>query len=317
MMLVRLFVGAAPAALPRLDELSLNAEVLGWTVLLSLVTAALFGILPALRTSRSSLARSLVPGGPRLREALIVGELALSLLLLIGAGLLVRSFVLLRAVDPGFRVEQALSMDLQLPSSRYENKARQVQFYDQLIERVSSLPGVESAAAATNVPLHGSRMNFDFEIKDRPPLPPGERVYAQYHAITPGYFRAMGIPLRQGRFFEERDNTHTQPVVVINEAMANRFFGAGTTIGRRLGVAYENMAPREIVGVVGNVKHFGLDLPTAPEIYVPFSQNPWTFATIVVRTSAPAAALAAAIRNEIRGLDSSLPAGPLRPTEDL
>jgi len=242
--------------------------------------------------------------------------------LLIGAGLLLRSFANLRAVDPGFRADHVLTVDLNLPRSRYAAANRQTQFYDALIERVGALPSVESVGGVEQLPLTGPQQSSDFRVMGAPPPREGEEPDAAYVSVTPGYFSAMSLVLRQGRVLNATDDAKSPRVVVINETMARRFWPNDNPIGKRLALSIESLrfdrpnAPptldfeggaREIVGVVADVRAAAIADPAIPAMYVPFAQRPVTDLTLAVRTSGDPLRLIAPIRAAVRALDPDQP----------
>ncbi len=301
-----------PSSIPRLHEVAVDPRALGFTAVLTLAVGVLAGLVPAFSTARVELVGSLresglaAAGSPfRLRRLLVVAETAISLVLLVCAGLMLRSFVQLRAVDPGFRPDAA-TISLFLPASRYAEAERKAAFERELLGRLRALPGVESAALGTNLPLSGSNMTFGFSLPGEPEFPAGDRPTAEYHATSPHYFRTLGIPLRRGRSFSPDDGGDAPPVALVNAAFGRRFFPGRDPVGRRLATAYDGVE-REIVGVVGDVRHFGLDSGTQPEVYVPYAQNPWPFFTVVLRAAAGTTVSAAAWRDAVWEIDPSLP----------
>ena len=318
---IDLLVALKPANLPRVAEIGIDPRVFGFTAMLSLLTGVGFGLIPARHISRPDLNAGLressrsATGGPgrqRLRGILVVSEVALSLVLLIGAGLMIRSFARLLSVDPGFEPNNVLTAFVALPSAKYPDAQRQTAFFDQLMQRTQSLPGVVAAAGASDLPLYGGNSTA-FDIEGRPPTAGGQRPLVDYRAITPEYFRAMGMRLVKGRAFSERDTADAPGVVVINETLAARFFANEDPIGRRLGLS----GPpdwREIVGVVRDVRNYGLDADVKPEAYVPFLQNASGYLSsvaaamnIVVRTANDPSAFAPALRTQIQAIDKDQP----------
>jgi putative ABC transport system permease protein len=296
-------------------EITLDGRVLGFTLTVSVLCGLLSGIAPVLQTSKLSLGETLkensrgATGGARhnrLRRLLVVAEVSLSLMLLVGAGLMIKSFLRLQQVNPGFNPDHVLAARISLPPSIYPDPTRRAAFFQQLLSQLETVPGVQSVGATTTLPLSGSSMNFRFSVEGQPAAS-GELSQAQYRAVSPGYFRTMGIPLREGRDVTERDGADALGVVVINETMARRLFPQGGALGKRLIINYGKPAPREVVGVVGDVKHLKLEEPPKPEMYVPYTQNPWAFMTVVLRTSVPPDNLASAVRNEVWKVDKNQP----------
>jgi putative ABC transport system permease protein len=310
-----------PADLPRLAEVQADWRVLIFCAGMTLVTGVIFGLVPALRVTKQNLNDSLKGRGRgnsagkterRFRSALAVAELALALMLLAGAGLLIQSFLHLQQVDPGFNTRNLLTMQVSLPRSRYADDNRRAAFFAELIDRLEKLPGVETAAATLQAPLIGLDVDKStFAIKGAPPPPAGQEPAARLHVVTPEYFRTMNIPLRKGRAFTARDDRNAPGFVIINEAMARRYWPNESPIGRqlKLGLAFlpDDATEREVVGVVGNVRHFGLALAEEPQMYIPHRQSPWPEMTLVLRTSANDASLAAVARAQVGLMDRELP----------
>jgi putative ABC transport system permease protein len=322
------------------DDVSLDAVVLAFTLGVSVVTGILFGLLPALRASRPSLYSALAARGHgssdptrvRTRELLVVAEVALALTLLVGAGLLLRSFANLRAIDLGFRADHVLTVDLNLPESRYGAASRQAQFYDALITRVSALPGVRSVGGVEQLPLSGPQQSTDFRIIGAPPPRQGDEPDAAYASVTPGYFSAMSLVLRRGRVLTEADGRSAPRVAVINEAMARRFWPNENPIGKRVALSVESLrfdrpnAPprfdfdgsaREIVGVVADVRASGVADPALPALYMPLAQRPVSDLTLAVRTGGNPIWLINPIRAAVRALDPDQPLSSVAPMSDI
>jgi putative ABC transport system permease protein len=318
-------VSSFPEGFPRSNEIEIDAPVFGFTLLVSVLTGLFFGIIPALRTARADLNDFLKEGGRssgegfshnRTRSLLVISEVALALVLLVGAGLLIRSFIRLTSVQTGFDTRNVAAMRVVLPSSKYGQPHQRAAFFNQLSSRVEGLPGVESVATTTNLPLSGTNMSFRFMIEGRP-APPTEILLAQYHSISPNYFRTMGIQLSDGRDFTEGDGAQTQPVVIINETLAKRHFPDEDPIGKLLKITYGKPVPRQIVGVIKDVKHKGLESESQEELYVPFAQNPWAFVTVVARTSSDPILMAPALRSEVWALDRDLPIDSIKTVEQM
>jgi len=322
----RLLVQLSPVDVPRLSQAGVDGRILLFAFLASFVTGIAFGIIPALRTSRSDLAGSLKEGGRsfseglrhnRARAALVVAEVALALSLLVGSGLLIRSFVLLRSVNPGFIPRNVLTFTFLLPSAKYDKEHR-ITFDDELLTRLNSLPGVRSAAGVLPLPLSGNIYVIAFEIEGRP-ASRADRPEAEFRMVSPGYFRTMGIPVLKGREFSVFDRRDAPPVIIINQALARRFFPNQDPLGKWMvpGVSDSgDFAKREIVGVVGDVRSQSLDAKAGPEFYVPYSQcliGPLRF---VVRTEADPRSLVNSVRNEVQFLDKELPVYGVRTLED-
>ena len=313
---VDLLVAASPASLPRVNEINVDNHVLAFTLIVSVITGIIFGIAPALASSKLDLNEALKEGGRsetqgaqrnRVRSLLVVSEVALSLVLLIGAGLLIKSFLRLLNTDTGYKTARVLSVTLPVSKTKYPQPEQQVAYVREIIDRTRTLPGVEATAATTLLPL-GLRDIFNvFDIEGRPPAPPEAKTAARNCSITPDYFRVMNIPMRRGRIFTERDTKDALPVIIINEAFASRFFPSEDPVGHRIILRDERdqpSPPREIVGVVGNIKHESLDEKEQPEYYVPFYQTPDRQMDLVVRSATnDPAAMTFAVRSAIKSID--------------
>ncbi|MBA3442415.1 MAG: ABC transporter permease [Pyrinomonadaceae bacterium] len=322
---VDVLVSLSPANLPRVEEINVDPSVLGFTLAVSLLTGTLFGLAPALRASKVDLSESLKEGGRRgmegarhgrLRGLLVISEIALSLVLLVGAGLLVKSFLRLLNVDAGFNPRNVLTTGVALPKAKYAEDQQVAAFYRQLLERVEALPGVESSGVVSHLPLSGTEWTNSFTIEGRPPLPPGQDIFADLRWISPGYFQTMGMSLIKGRLFIERDTAKTPGVVIINRAMARRFFPDEEPLGKRLKIAYNYDMVVEVVGVVGDVRP-GLDTEPVPEMYVSYVQTPVRFLNLVVRSVGDPASMALAIRQQVLAVDREQPVSDIRTMEQV
>jgi putative ABC transport system permease protein len=305
--------------LPRMGEIRMDAAVFAFTLLLSFATGLLFGLVPAWQISRTDLqeglrqgGRSGAGGGRRLRGALVIGEIAVALLLLIGAGLMIRSFVRLRNVSPGFQPERVLTMRLMIFQFSFQEAARQAAFLDQILTGVRNLPQVRAAASIHFLPLSGAHSGTGYFRADRPAPPPGSTTGGAVSVITPDYFRTMGIPLIKGRDFDARDRLDATPVLIISQTAAKLFYPNEDPIGHQLTVSWSGKNPREIIGVAGDVRHDGLNYEPQPTIYLAYAQNPLVFANVVVRSSADPAALARAIQSEIHAVDRNQPVSEVK-----
>ncbi|HEX7049883.1 MAG TPA: ABC transporter permease [Longimicrobiales bacterium] len=324
-------VALQPRNVPRLDEVTVDGTVIAFTAAIALLTGLLFGLVPALQTARTELAATLREGGrgalaakgsARVRNALVVAEMALAVILLAGAGLLINSFARLQRVDPGFRAEGALAFRLSLPGVAYNEESARAAFYDRLIERLEALPGVRSAGAIMALPLSGFSFTFTFNVEGREPAQPGSDQSLQTRVVTPGYFRTMGIPLLRGRAFTAQDRADAPQVVLISESAVRRYFPDEDPIGRRITLGWGRGPGRPnvggvIVGVVGDVKQFELAEEQSAVVYVPHAQVPVGGMTLVVRTAVPPLTLAGAVRREVGALDADLPIAELRTLEQL
>ncbi len=308
--------------IPGWDHFSVNRTVLLFTLGISMLTGVLFGLTPAWQASKPNLDETLKEGAKgasstgsrhRLRGALVVAEVALSLVLLVGAGLMIRSFVAMLRDDTGFNPHSVLSFNLLLSGEKYPEAQRRG-FYDQLLKRLETLPGVVAAGATSILPMSGNSENNTFEIAGRPPFEKGKGPDAGYRVVTPGYFDAIGMSLRRGRGFTASDNELAPGVVIINETLASRFFPNQEAIGQRI---ITDGAPMEIVGIVGDVKDLGLDRVPRPSLYVPYAQNPRTNMGIALRAATEPTALAAAARDEVMKLDPAQPVSNLKTVERM
>ena len=317
---VELLTNLKPQGIPRLDNVRVDGAVILFTIAVGVVTGVLFGLVPAFAATRGLSAtlkeggRGAVTsrGGMRVRGVLVVAELALAVMLLAGAGLLMRSFMKLQAVDPGFKLDPALTFDLTLPDARYKDMDQQIAFYDQLLPRLRSLPGVQAASAVMGLPLSGLDFIISFEVGGRPPLPPAQQPAMQVRVATPEYFSTIGIPLKRGRLFTDDDRLQTPKVVLITEAAAKQFFPNEDPIGKtiKLGWGRGPGKPRaggEVVGIVGDIKDEGLNEPNPPQIYMPLRQWPVSFMTVVMKTSVPPTSLTDGARAQVAALDPNLP----------
>jgi putative ABC transport system permease protein len=315
--LVELIVSLNPGNIPRLDEISLDGRVLAFTLLLSLGSGLIFGLAPALSISKIDLNEALKDASKasvsghqsNLRRAFVIAEIALSLALLVGAGLMVKSFVRLGRVELGFNPENVLTMRVALPSNRYVEPPRQTAFYQQVVERVRALPGAQAASLISDPPVSGSTGLWQntFHIEGKPLPPPGERHSASLRWITPDYFKTMEIRLRRGRTLTEADVDGGPRVAVIDEAMARQFFPNEDPIGKRIVIYWRDRIAREIVGVVGNVRQASLDKDTGPHMYIPYYQTPLNYATLLVRTNADPLKLASAVKSQVLAVDRDQP----------
>jgi putative ABC transport system permease protein len=325
---VETLVAAAPGSIPRLPEVAVDWRVVAFTAVIALATGVMFGIAPALAASRTAVndalkegARSGAHGHVRSGRALVAAEVALSLVLLVAAGLLVRSFARLHEVAPGFDSDRLLTFRLSLPESRYSTFAKGDMFFDELFERLRAHAEVRGVAAISALPFGGFGGSRSFGIEGRPPLKPGESMEEQLRIVTDGYFGAMGIPIVAGREFTARDAGSAPRVAVVNEAFARKHFPGGAAIGQR--VSFEQDTPQwyQIVGIAGNVKHRGLDAPDRPELYVPYRQPlfaSWTVRPmyVVVRTAAVPASALPMVRRDLAGIDPDQPISDARSMEE-
>jgi len=314
---LKLLVSVTPSEVPRLHEIGLHVRVFLWTLAISVVTGLLFGLAPAVQASRPDVNKALKessarnPGGLQgsgLRNLLVVSEVAVALLLLVGAGLMTKSFIRLQQVNPGVASTNLLSMYIALPTQKYRQQQTNI-FYDQLIERVTKLPGVKSAAGIDPLPLSNSNVTTTFLVEGAPVVALADRQDVGQRVVTPGYFQTMSIPILKGRSFTEQDRDNTPSVIIVNEALARRYWPNQDAIGKRLGFGEDSTKQvwREIVGVVGNVKHKALEIESMPEVYFPYHQHPKNFINLVVHTASDPVSMVPAIRNQVLSIDKDQP----------
>ncbi|MDQ2767340.1 MAG: ABC transporter permease, partial [Gemmatimonadota bacterium] len=315
----------APPNLPRVSEIHLDARVLIFSLALSVATGLVFGIAPAWLAARADVNEALKQGSRgsteggargRLRSALVVLEVTVSLMLLGGAGLLARSFMQLSHVDPGFTPENATVLRLSLPQKKYALPEQQTAFADALLERVKTLPGVQAVGLTHSMPLVGDYV-LGFNIEGRPAIAPSDLPNTNYYAVTPDYFRAMGIRLVRGRVFTAQDNAKTPRVAIINETLARQHFPNEDPIGKRINITNGPDAWREVIGIVGDIKQYGVDKATSNQSYEPFAQVPFSSLNVVIRTGGSPAALLGALRPTVYAVDKDQPIGTIRPLEEI
>ncbi len=327
----RALVALRPEGMPRVDSIRVDGPVLAFTLAVALATSVLAGLVPALRATEGGISGTLRGGGRgglasrrgnRLRGGLVVGQMALAVVLLAGAGLLLRSFARLVAVDPGFRVERVLAFRVELPRAAYDSGDETSGFYARFLERVHGLPGVEAAGAVYRLPIAQGSFGSRFEVEGRAVGAGEEEPSIGVLSVTPGYFRTLGVPLLRGRGIEDGDRAGGPPVVVINRAAAERFFSGVDPVGRRL--ARFSFDPIEaaaesftVVGVVGDVRGEALDRAPEPEAFFAHAQVPLPAMSVVVRASGDPLALAGAVRRELSALDPDLPAPEFRTLEQV
>jgi len=310
-----------------LENVTISAGVMAFTFVAVLVTGLAFGLVPALVLSRQDPNQSLKEGGRsdgegshrhRLRSALVISEFALALILLVGAGLMIKTLVLLGRVDLGFNPQGVLTMRMSLQGPRYEEPRSRAEFFGQLLERVKSLPGVQWASVSRGLPVEGWAGNY-FVTEENPSPPPNETPDANYLVIGPDYFRVMAIPLRQGRFFTDQDVERTTRVVIVNESLARKQWPDQDPIGRRLKMAAGDSPWLTVVGVVGSVRTQWPYPGFLAELYVPYTQHPWVLSPrhLIVRTDSQPTAIAAAIRYEVSALDKDQPVSDVRLLSEL
>ena len=322
--LLRVF---GPQDVPRLASAAINGRVFLFTFVAAIFSTLVFALIPALQLTRPNISESLRAGsrgavGPEshhLRRILVVAQVALSLLLLAGAGLLIKTFANLRATKPGFDPSHAAVVQLILPKAKYPEPEKHRQFFDQILPKLAVLPGVEAAGGAFPMPFSGNDAGSAFSIAGQPPRPAGQELVASHLTITLDYFRAMRTPVLRGRAFDARDTKDSPPVVIINDVLAQRYFPGGNAIGQQIILTHgENdqpPPPKEIVGVVGDSRHESLAIQPLPEFYIPASQDPQRRMDVVIRTAADPAGLQAALRNIVHEFDRDLFVPTLEPLE--
>jgi len=329
-------VAFGPAGLPRLSEITMDARVLTFTAAVAVATGLLFGLVPALHAVRSDISQMLREsvrgttrgGAQRTRGVLVVTELALAVVLLVGAGLLVRSFMRLTHVDPGFSTENVVSFNVTLPQNKYPYDRHVQSFVAQVTERLRRVPGTEAVGVTFGRPLENSVMRTGFDVAGQPPKAPGQRTITDVHPASPTFFSALGIPLVRGRIFTDAEDRLDAPgTVVVSEEFVRRYFSTENPIGKRitLGIAHDTAeigkgqvtAGGEIIGVVRDVKQFGLAGEDFPIVYIPFNTLPIQDMAVLVRTSADARMVQSAIRYRVREVDAELPIYDLMTMEQV
>jgi putative ABC transport system permease protein len=324
-----LFRALGAQTVPRIAEVNIDVRVLISMLLVSLGLGVVIGFVPALASAKPQLTEALKEGGRgatsgdrrnRVRNLLVVSEVALALVLVVGAGLLLKSFVRLQNVNPGFDARNVLTMELSLPIAQYPPGKPVADFYSELVRRTEALPGVESAAATNILPLSGTNSDSSFTIEGRDPMQDEVFPDEEVRSVTPDYFKVLRVPLRTGRFFDERDNADAPEVVIINQVFARRWFAGEEALGKRI----TQDDPRKpdahwmtIVGIVGDMRHRGLDFEPAPEYYLAHAQLPYRVLSLTVRSKRDPRALTDTIRKELRQLDPQLPAANVRTMENV
>jgi putative ABC transport system permease protein len=324
-----LLVRLAPQSLPRIQDTAVDAQVLGFMVLVTGCVGVLFGLAPAFWGSGVNVQQALKEGGARvsgsaigarIRQGLVVTQLALAVMLLVAAGLLLRSFVRVTTLDLGFNVSRLMTALVNLPPARYGDPAQQVVFFENALRRIQTVPGVVSAAVSDSIPLTGINNQGSFIIEGRPALPPGASgPHANRPHVSANYFETMGLRLIDGRLFDARDRGDSQPVAIISDLAARMYWPGVSPLGKRLATEWVDGRPtwRQIVGVVQATHHFGLEAPQKAEVYVPHQQSPSPFMQLVVRTQGDPAAVIDPIRHEIAAMDPEQPAFAFQTMESL
>ena len=327
---------AAPASVPRLDTVGIDVRVLGYTLAVTVITGILFGLAPAVHALRGDLTGALTDGGragtsgrrrQRVRQALVMGQVAVALVLVTGAGLLVQSFIRLRQVDPGFVPERLLTARVELSPVRYGANDVKRRFYETLLERLQAMPGVRAAATARALPMTGKLEigDWSFVLEGQASSPPLPTDYhpADWQVVSPGYFATMGIPVQQGRDFAAADRLGAPGAIIVNRTLARQVWPAGDALGRRvlLGGGGTDSVWRTVVGVVGDVRHRGLTASPRPEMFLPYAQFPAGTGNtplamhVVLRTQGDPAALATALGAAVSALDPDVPLSSVQTME--
>jgi putative ABC transport system permease protein len=325
--LIKLLIAISPANSPRFDEITINWQVFIFTFGVTILAALIFGLVPAWQTSRTGFNETLKessqrgsPGGTRNRvgSLLIVSEVALSFVLLAGAGLLIKSFIHLRQIDPGFEPNNVLAMRVELPLRKYKQGEESIRIFSQLIDRVKATPGVQSAGAILSLPLSGDTFNLGrFALLEGRTPALENATNAMYYSVTPDYFGTLQIPLKQGRLFTDHDNAQSPKVVIVNETMARQLWPGESPIGRRFTIWRDETFPREVVGVIGDTKR-SLDKDAELQMYVPYAQDGnWGGLSLVVRTAGEPSALAGPVRDALRSVDKGVTTYNLKTMNDL
>jgi putative ABC transport system permease protein len=324
---IKLLIAITPPNTPRLSEIRIDLRVFAFTFGVTILAGILFGLFPALQTSRPNLNETLKDSGQRGSETggrnrvgslLIVSEIALSFMLLAGAGLLIKSFLHLREINPGFNPDNVLTMRLTLTPGKYAQGEPRAQIYRQLIDHVKATPGVQSAGAVLSLPLGGDTFDVGRSlIREGRPMTPDESSNAQYLPVTPDYFQTLQIPLKSGRFFTDQDTLQSTKVVLVNETMARALWPNENPVGRRFTIWRDEKFPREIVGVVGDTKA-SLDKEAGRQMYVPYAQDAtWGTLSLVVRTAGDPSAMTSSVREAIRAVDKGIPNYNLKTMNDV
>ncbi|MEY2538377.1 MAG: hypothetical protein QOG67_2117 [Verrucomicrobiota bacterium] len=325
---VDLLKNIGASTVPRLREVNLDFRVLIMTFGIAVGTGILFGLVPGIVCAKPELTESLKEGGRgssegrrrnRLRNALVVAEVALALVLLTGAGLLMKSFVRLQRVSPGFDPHNVLTMEVSLPKLRYPDDKAIVRFSDEAQQRIAALPGVQFAAVTTILPLSGNNGDSSFAIEGRSEKSNMPGPDEEKREVSADYFRAIGTPLLKGRFFTAADNADAPHVIIVNQALAKKWWPGGDAVGKRIVMGGMSADPKwiNVVGIVADIRHAGLDAEPKPEMYIPFAQNPYKTMILAVRSARDPRALISAVRAQIQGIDPGQPVANIRTFESV
>ena len=317
--------GEAAKFAPGWERLGFSLPVFIFNLAVSIFSGLLFGLAPAWQVARTDLNEALKEGGRqtasgrnRLRGLLVISEVALSLMLLISAGLLMRTFVRLIKTDPGFNPANVMTMSLSVPAAKYREESQRAAFYQELIRRIEALPGIQSAGAVNYLPLGGGNASNSFFIEGRPEPPPGQEWIGRYRVCTPDYFVALGIPLLRGRSFTDQDKPGSTPVVIVNETFAKTYWPNEDAIGKRMRIAgpLKDFPWLQVVGVVRDVKH-ELNTPNSADFFLPHAQDVWSSMVVVARTKGDPLSYAGAIRQQVWDIDRDQPVYKMRTMEDV
>jgi predicted permease len=314
--------------IPRLKDFSFDAKILIFTLLISLITSLIFGLAPAIDASKPNLNEALKEGGRgsgagagrnRIRNALVIAEVALAVVLVTASGLMFRSFMHLQSVNPGFNPQNLITLEVELPEAKYHADQQQIAFQQQLLQRVASIPGVQSAGTVDNLPFSGNSFNSSFMIEGRPIPAVTERPRAFYRVVSPNYFSAMGIPFRRGDQFNERETAEQPGVAIVNDTAARKYWPGEDPIGKKIkrGRPESKNPWLTIVGITGSASQLSLREESQPEIYVPYLQNTSRNFTLVARTTSDPRSVAAAVRKEVWATDKDLPVSSMKLMEEL
>jgi putative ABC transport system permease protein len=323
---LQVLMAMAPSELPAITSISIDSRVLVFSIILALLTGAVFGAVPAFRLSAVSLNESLkseahaspARGRRRIRNVLAAAEAALAVMLLVGAGLMIRSFINLVHVDTGFKPENLVTLQLSLPDSKYHEEQRQAAFFQDLVDRVQHLPGVQAAGVTSFVPLTSLGSATDFTIDERPKPGPGEEPDSQVRSVTPGFFQAMSIPFVQGRTFGSQDKAEDAiKKVIINETLANMYWPNENPIGKRISMEWGAMLHAEVIGVVKDVKLVSLEEPPAAQMYWYTPQFPYSAMALVVKTAMAPSSLIPALRAQVAAIDPDLPIAKIQTAKQI
>ena len=326
---VRLLIRVAPPSIPRLDAIHIDPQVLAFALGLALLTGLVFGFLPARVVLRPDMSATLREGGRggqqpganfKARRLLVAAQLALSVMLLAGAGLLIRSFSRLMQVDPGFRTAGTVSFGLSLPDAKYSTREQQAAFVRDLLEQIEGIPGVQSAAVGLGTPLTGFSFNFSFAIQGRPPAAPDDQPSAQVRVASAEYFGTMAIPVTRGRGFTPADRAGAPKVLVLTESAARRFFPGEDPIGRRVRFGWgqrEDQLEGEIVGVVGDIKQFSLAVPPSPQFWAVYDQRPVASFDVVIHSARELQSVVTDARQVVHRIDPNLAVSQVRTLEEI